>query len=150
MQSSTTEYALGAVRVTPTALVELEWDGTPALTIERADIRSVRLVRGVTVERPVLVFAFGALLVCAGVLTGVALARALMAGASRLKWGAAVSIVIPGAWAMRHATRRGLYLDVVLESDRRKIVFAPEVTEEAALELMAALRRDATWERVVH
>lgn len=145
------QFELGRIHVTPAALVETEDDGVPAVSLALADIRSVRLGHGATAERPFLLLAFGALLVGVALVTAVALVRASASSISILKWkwGAAVSMIVPGVWAMRRATRQGLYLDVELVGDRRKLAFGAEVTRVEAEELMAKLGRHPRWERLV-
>jgi hypothetical protein len=141
---------LGRIRLTPTGLVETEDDGAPAVSLAHADIRSIHLAHGTTAERPFLLLAFGALLIAVALFMAVALVRALAGAISiRWKWGAAVSMIVPGVWAVRRATRQGLYLDVELVGDRRKLAFGAGVTRAEAEELMAELGRHPRWERLV-
>ena len=143
--------SLGRVVATPNALLELDVDGDAALTLPRADIRSVRLVHGQLAERPALLLVFGVALSAVALFFGVALARALLSpGPVAIgKWGAAVTMLVPGVWAIIHAARRGPFLSVDVGDTTRKVSFSPGTTEAGAQAFVAELRREPNWERLV-
>ncbi|MFM9963293.1 MAG: hypothetical protein ACKV2Q_18950 [Planctomycetaceae bacterium] len=106
-----------------------EWDQTRfALYLNRNLIRRITLCNGFQCERPILAGLLG-LVVSAVGLAGVAIFfGALGAGFVVSKYVMALPVcLLVGCWMIFTAMKRGFYLDVILESDRRKLCFQGSV-----------------------
>ncbi len=115
------ELRFGRIVITDSTISEVE--GRPLVTVERAEIRRVRLVHGVIAERPVVFIAMGILCAVVG-LAGIAmLARGYF---SRISIG--LTLLLGGAPFMVMAgIRQGPVLQIETSRGTRKLGFGKRV-----------------------
>jgi len=138
------------IRLTDKNLMEMDGE-RPAVKIPLSKIQRITVQNGFQAERPIIGATFGLLLVGFGVVASKSMITWFTHGGSLpVSFVCMVPLIAFGAWIIFKSLKRGYYLSVQTESDRRKLNFTGAVArheiddvvrqfESAGLELLCEI-----------
>ena len=141
-----TDLVCSGVRFTNRSVSQLDGDRV-SVSIPRDSIRHLSLGYGFQSERPLLQVLFGSIILAVGVWPVIRIARWLFFGGDLSTLEVLlVGFLIFGVWGVYSAVKRGYYILVETDRDRRKLAFSSPVARDDIQSFLADVHSTLDYE----